>query len=157
MKVKNAMVKDVAGLQRSTTLREIIRTFEKSRLRTLPIVDEQNRPLGVIRAEDLLAIFRTHPPVVRDFLRATLMHAEREEDEMAQVDITPELGLLVVADEIMTREFVTIDEEATLNDARVEMRLHERESLLVVKDGALVGTISLFDMILAIFQEKGLS
>lgn len=156
MKVKDAMVKDVARVWRSTTLGEIVCTFEKTRLRTLPVVEEDGNPLGVIRFGDLLAIFRTHPPVIRGFLRSTLTYAAREEEDMVEVDITPELGLLVVADEIMSGEFVTIDEDADLEDARVEMRLHGREALLVVRDEALVGVITDFDMILALFREKGL-
>lgn len=155
MKVKDAMVKDVVTVTRSTTLREIVRTFEETRLPILPVLEE-DRPVGVIRLEDLLAIFRTHTPVIQGFLRSTLMRAEREEEEMVEVDITPELGLLVVADEIMSREFVAIEEEADLEDARLQMQLHGREALLVVKAGDLVGMITLFDMILALFREKGL-
>jgi CBS domain-containing protein len=61
----------------------------------------------------------------------------------------------VVVDDIMNRHYVTVEPEMHINKARSVMKLHNAPRLPVVEEGKLVGMISLFDIILAVFREKG--
>ena len=55
----------------------------------------------------------------------------------------------------MNTHFVTAEPEMDINKARSLMKLHNTARLPVVEDDKLVGMISLFDIILAIFRERG--
>jgi len=67
-----------------------------------------------------------------------------------------EMGVLCIVEDIMNTNVVTISEEATTVEARSLMKLHRLKRLPVVdKEEHLVGIISLFDILLAVFKEKG--
>ena len=83
------------------------------------------------------------------------LSAEEREEDLLLADISAEMGVLVVVDDFMDTSLVTIEEEAHINKARNLMKLHGLIRLPVVKNGKLMGIISLFDIILAIFRERG--
>jgi CBS domain-containing protein len=56
----------------------------------------------------------------------------------------------------MDSNFVTIEEDKNISEARSLMKLHNKQGLPVVRDGVLVGAITLFDIIYALFKERGI-
>ena len=50
-------------------------------------------------------------------------------------DISSEMGMLIIVDDLMDTNFVTVTEEALVEDARRLMQLHDSPRVLVVKDG----------------------
>ena len=72
-------------------------------------------------------------------------------------DVPSEMGVLCVVEDLMNTNIVTISEEVTTLEARRLMKLHRLKRIPVVdKEGHLVGIISLFDIILAVFKAKGI-
>ncbi len=157
MRVKDCMTKDVVCVKRSTTLSEILATFRRVSFHTLPVIEEKDKLIGVVTFEDLLKVFRPYAVEVTDMLKTIPFIGEVTEDEDILVaDISQDLGLLVVADDIMSTDFVTIEPQVDVSQARQLMKLHSQNRLLVTEYGRLQGIISLFDIVLAIFKEKGI-
>jgi len=72
------------------------------------------------------------------------------------MDISSEIGELCIVDDIMQTKFVSIKEDSTIQEAYRIMQLQQREQFPVVDSGnKLVGMIGVFDILLAVFREKG--
>ena len=157
--VKEVMKREVVTVREATTLKELMGIFQKYTFHTLPVVKEDNRIVGVVALEDILKIFEPVPPHVMELVRRNPLWNESEERRinLFETDLSPEMGVLCIVKDFMRTDVVTIDEEATTVQARALMKLHDIRRLPVVdKDGYLKGIISLFDIILAVFKEKGI-
>ncbi len=158
MRVKDCMTKAVVTVKRSTTLAELIEVFRKFNYHTLPVVEEEgDRLVGVVTFEDIWKVFQPYGADVTRMLKTIPFLGEvREEEDILMADISADMGKLVVVDDLMNIQFATVDENVDIIKARSLMRVHKVNRLPVVKKGRLVGILSLFDIILAIFREKGL-
>lgn len=156
MKVKDYMSREVITVKRSTTLAELIEVFRKSNFHTIPVVDDESRLLGIASFEDTLSVFKPYSSDLAQMLKTVPFLGEEERDEeILLTDISGEIGILMVVDDFMTTQIISVKEETPITQVRSLMKLHHMTKLPVVKDGHLVGIISLFDIILAIFREKG--
>lgn len=155
LKVKDSMTTDVITVRRSMTLKEIIKLFKEYNHHILPVIDNDNKLVGLITLDDILNIFQPYSSNLAQMLEANPLIDYAYETDVLSVDISPDLGTLVVADDIMSTKLPTIDPEATIMKAYTTMRLENTEKLLVVKEKKLVGILALFDIILALFREKG--
>ena len=157
MLVREVMKKDVVTVKRSTTLRELIEIFHKFTFHTLPVVERDNRVVGIVALEDILKVFQPYPSNVLDMLERIPFLDEHEERFLLDEDIPCEMGVLCVVEDLMNTDIVTISGEATTLEARRLMKLHRLKRIPVVdKERHLVGIISLFDIILAVFKVKGI-
>ncbi len=156
MQVKDYMSREVITVKRSTTLAGLIEIFRKSNFHTIPVVDDQDRLLGIASFEDTLNAFKPYSSDLAQMLKTVpFLGAEEREEELLLADISGEIGVLMVVDDFMTTQIISVKEETPIIEVRSLMKLHHITKLPVVKDGYLVGIISLFDIILAIFREKG--
>jgi CBS domain-containing protein len=157
VKVKDCMTKNVVTVKRSTTLSELIELFRKYNFHTLPVVEENNKIAGIITFEDILKVFQPYSQEIARMLEATPLVEKMEEEDILLVDISSEIGMLVIVDDLINTQFVTIPEDVSIEEARALMKVHRLPRLPVVKDGGiLTGIISLFDIILAVFKQKGI-
>lgn len=156
MKVKDCMARAVVTVKKSTTLAELIEIFHKFNYHTLPVVEEEDLLVGIVTFEDIWKVFQPYGADVSRMLRTIPFLGEiREEEDILFSDISAEMGRLVVVDDLMNTQFVTVDEEVDIVKARNLMKVHNVNRLPVVRKGRLVGILSIFDIILSIFREKG--
>ena len=157
MKVKDCMTKEVVTVKRSTNLSQLIETFQKYNFHTLPVVEKDNHLVGVVNFEDILKVFQPYNVELSTMLKTIpfLDMETREEEDFLAADISSEMGILVVVDDIMDTHVATIGPELDINQARTQMKLHNTLRLPVIEEEKLVGMISLFDIILTVFREKG--
>ncbi len=153
MRVKEVMSKEVISVKRSTTLRKLLEKFSKFHMFPLvPVIDEDNRVVGIVSFRNLIDVFKPHQP---GMLKAVPFLDEASED-IFKAELTEEIGDLVIVEDIMESKFVSINEDATLEEAYNLMKLHLKEQFPVVDvAGRLVGMIGIFDIIRAVFQQKG--
>lgn len=158
MKVKDVMAKEVVTLKPSTTLSEILKLFKQHNFHTLPVVDDRGVLKGVINFEDVLKVFQPYGADVSRLLKAMplLFLDDDVQEDLLLSDISEEMGVLLVADDLMSKQFVAVSENADINEVRSMMKVHNTKRLLVTRGRTLVGIISIFDIILAVFKEKGL-
>ena len=156
IQVKEIMRKKVITVKESTTLRELIEIFDKYTFHTLPVVDKENKVVGIVAFEDILKVFEPHPSYIMDMLRRTPLWEEYGIKDFLEIDIPPEIGILCVAEDLMNTNVITTTEEATIIEVCSLMKLNRLRRIPVVdKERRLVGIVSLFDIILTVFKEKG--
>jgi len=154
MKVKDFLFKDVETVKPQTTLKEILRIFKKFHSPPiLPVVDEDNNILGVIRIESILKIFVNIPEHLKSLIKYP---GDHEQDEILNIEVPPDAGELFIAEDIMDLNYLWIDEDADIEEARRIMKLNRINILPVLKEGKLKGLISEFDILLGVLKEKGL-
>ena len=126
-----------------TPLDEVARLLLSSTFTGLPVVDDENRPIGVISQGDL--IYKAGMP-----MRLGLL-AESDQEK-----VSPVLEALAArqAKEVMTQPAVTIEQDKLVTDA-VDLMLKKKVKRLPVVDaeGRLVGILSRVDVFHTILRE----
>ena len=153
MKVSKVMNQKIIAVNRSTTLAELIELFRHFHSFPLvPVVDEHNTLIGVVSFQRLIEAFRASG---QDILK-TVAFVDEHHLNIFDMDITSEVGELCIVDDIMQTKFVTIRQDSSIKEAYRLMQVHQNEQLPVVdSENKLVGMIGAFDILLAIFRDKG--
>lgn len=154
MQVKEMMSKEVITVKRSMKLRELLDIFKNFHIFPLvPVVEENGRLAGIVSFRSLIDAFQSYRP---DVLKL-VPFLDEEEQNIFKIDISEDMGDLVVVEDIMEHEYITIQEDVSLEDAYNLMKLHLKEELPVVdRAGRLTGRIGIFDIIKAVFNQKGI-
>jgi len=156
MQVKQVMQTKVLAVKRGTTLAQLLemfRTFHS--FPVVPVVDNDNILLGIVHIRSFFEIFQPHNQNL--LMRNPLSMVSREPTNIFEIDIEEGMGFLVLAADIMDKKIVKISQDAGLKEAYELMQLHHREAIPVIDDQKkLTGIISVFDILMAIFREKGI-
>ncbi|MFH0913442.1 MAG: CBS domain-containing protein [Candidatus Omnitrophota bacterium] len=154
MQVKEIMSQEVITVKRSTSLKQLLKIFTKFHMFPLvPVVEENDRLVGIVSFRNLINVFS---PRQSQILKAVPFLDEQEED-IFKVELTEDIGNLVVVEDIMETKFISIPDNAPLEKAYNLMKLHLKEEFPVVNSsGKLVGMIGIFDIIRQVFREKGI-
>jgi CBS domain-containing protein len=138
--VQDVMTPEPAAVRDNAPVREAIALLVGTHFRSLPVVDDDGRLVGILSNSDL---------VERAGLGARL-----ELIEAMSIDRREELIAAVASDltaaAVMTREPVDIDSRQTLADATRLMSARQLKRLPVVTDSRLVGVISRGDVLRAV-------
>ena len=156
MQVKDIMQTNIISIKKGTTLAQLLEKFsEFHSFPVVPVVDNAGVLVGIVHIQSFFEIFQ---PQHQDLLmRNPLSMISREPANIFDIDIEEGMGLLVIAADIMDKRVVKINQEKDPKEAYELMHLHNRWSIPVVdKDDKLVGIVSVFDVIMKIFKEKGL-
>lgn len=137
-RVADVMTKDVVAVRASASFKEIAARLREQRVSALPVLDADNRVIGVVSEADLLAK-EASPGPPPGLVRLAWMLKERSK------------ATGVTAAEVMTKPAVTIREDATVGDAARLMQSRRVKHLPVVDDGRLRGIISRAD-VLSVFE-----
>ncbi len=144
VKVRDVMTANPKTVTPSTPLDEVIRLLLSSIFTGLPVVDQANRPVGVISQGNL--IYRAGMP-----LRLCLL---AESDQNRLEEFLSSISSKTAA-EIMTSPAVCIEEDRQLTEA-VNLMLQKGLKRLPVVDagGKLVGILSRMDLFRTIMKES---
>jgi CBS domain-containing protein len=157
MLVKEVMSKKFITVKPSLNLIELIKLFQNYHFHRLPVIDEDNNILGTVSIESIMEIFKPHSKRLTRMLRASpSLKVEEEEMDILDAEITPEWIKTTSVSDLMESNVISIEEDKTISEARTLMKLHNKQGLPVVRNGTLVGVITLFDIISALFREKGI-
>ena len=153
MKVSEVMNQKIIAVHRRTSLAELIELFRHFHSFPLvPVVDEQNSLIGVVSFQRIIEAFRTSS---HDILK-TVPFVDEPHLDIFDMDITPEIGELCIVDDLMQTQFVTINQDSSIQEAYRLMQVHKAEQIPVIdSEKKLVGMIGTFDILLALFREKG--
>jgi len=117
-----------------------------------PVVDDEENLLGMVNYNDILNIFRPFSRSVSEIVKR-MPFVDSMDDEDLNLELSPEMGILILVDDIINRKFISVKENTTVKEARRLMRLHKLEFLPVVADKRLVGVISTLDILVYVFRE----
>ena len=144
IKVKDLMTVSPSKVSPSTSLSEVAGLLLTSIFNAVPVVDGENRAIGIITQEDL--IYRAKMPMRLGLLA---------ESDQERVDTVLDSLQSRKAEEIMTRPVVFVKEDEFATEA-VELMIEKKLKRLPVlsKRGKLVGMLSRVDIFSAIMKES---
>lgn len=148
MQAHDVMIAPVVTVGANATVREVARILLERRISAVPVVDADNKILGIVTEGDLM--HRTESGTERHYawwLRLLTGDAQMATDYVKSHAIKVE--------DIMTREVVTATPETPLSD--IAMLLEERQIKrvpIVNKQGQLVGIVSRANLLQAIASAR---
>lgn len=146
MNVTTCMKRHVVSVHADATVREAARIMVKKHIGLLPIVDKEDKPVGVIGMRDLLTM--ELPDFVSFVADVDFVH-----DFGAVEDTRPSARTLDRTVKSLMKPAITVDEECGLLRAYALMLQHNLHDMPVVsKDGKLVGITSRVDIGAAILS-----
>lgn len=146
MVISQYMKRDVVSIHETETVREAAAIFVKKHIGLLPVVDNDNRPIGIVSLRDLLAL--ELPDFVSFIADVDFVH------DFGAVETTrPAAETLDKSVKSLLKPAITVEEDAGLLRAYALLRQHDLHDILVVsKDGKLVGIASRVDIGTAILS-----
>jgi len=146
MNVTVCMKRDVVSVHAKTTIRETMQIFIKKHIGSLPVVDDDDRPIGVIGLRDLLKL---EMPAFVDFVAdVDFVH-----DFGAVEDLRPSAATLKKTVKSIMRPVLTVDEDCGLLRAySLMLQQHLHDIPVISKDGKLAGIASRVDIGVAILK-----
>lgn len=146
MKIADCMKRNVVSIPAKATVREAAAVFVKRHVGLLPVVDQDNKPVGVVGLRDLLSL--ELPDFVNFIADVDYVH------DFGAVETTrPSAAALNKSIKSLMEPAITVDEQAGLLRAYSLMLQHNLHDILVVSpDGQLVGIASRVDVGIAILR-----
>ena len=143
-RVRDLMTPAPQRVNLDTSLAEVARLLLSSTFTGLPVVDQENRPVGVISQGDL--IYKAGMPM----RLGLLAESDREKVSAMLSALEPRQ-----AKEVMTQPAVTIEQDKLVTEA-VNLMLTKQVKRLPVVDaaGSLVGILSRVDVFRSIMRES---
>ena len=146
MDIARYMKRNVISIQASATIREAAAIFVKHHIGLLPVVDEDNRPVGIVSLRDLLSL--ELPDFVNFIADLDFVH------DFGAVETTrPSADVLDQPVDSLTKPAVPVMENEGLLRAYALMLQHDLHDIPVVsREGKLVGIASRVDLGTAILS-----
>lgn len=145
---KSVMTKDVVTASPETTVVEVARRMLAHRISALPVVDGQNRPLGMISEGDVMRHFSAGFQSKRaEWLRRLA------EGEAMSGEFLAAVGLdQGKASGLMHSPPITAAEDASLAELGDLMIREKIKHVLILRDGVLTGIVSRADVVRAVVE-----
>jgi CBS domain-containing protein len=109
MKVRDHMTRDVITARRTANIAEIAELLKRNRITGVPIVDEENRLVGVVTHEELMKVFIPHYLSMFDELGFVDDLGAIEAQTMAEIEPS-----LFLADDVMVADPITVRPETSI-------------------------------------------
>lgn len=149
MTVTTCMKKHVVSIPKTATIREAAAIIVSKHIGLLPVVDKNNKPVGVIGIRDLLTL--ELPDFVSFVADVDFVH------DFGAVETTrPSARTLGKSVKTLMKPAISVDEDCGLLRAYALMLQHNLHDMLVVsKDGKLIGVASRVDVGVAVLSAWG--
>lgn len=138
--VRDVMTRPVRSVRPETPLKEVARLLVEHRISGLPVVDENDRVVGVVSEADLLVKEQGPDAVPHSILDR--IFGEAEETRLLRMKAEAR-----TAGDAMTTPAITIDASRTVHQAATVMIERRVNRLPVVEDGQLVGIVTRADLV----------
>ncbi len=142
LKAEDIMTKDVIAVKPETTVEELARLLIEHKISGAPVVDDENRIVGVVTENDLIKKnARLHiPTIIRLFDAYFLLDSKKVEDEIKKMVAT-------TVNEICNKKIVSLTEETSLEEIATIMSEKNIHLLPVLRDGRVVGIVGKADVV----------
>jgi CBS domain-containing protein len=145
---KAVMSKDVITVSPETTVVETARLMLARGISAVPVVDADNRPIGVVSEGDLMRHFGVEFQNKRaKWLRLLAEGETYSPDYLASISLEQHRVRT-----IMRAPIISASEEASLAELADLMLKHGIKRVLIVREGVLVGVVSRADVLRAVIE-----
>jgi CBS domain-containing protein len=142
------MTRSVLSVGPDTPLLEVYRLFVNEQIHGAPVMDEEERLIGVISSSDLLRAIedeRDTAVASSDYLR-DLLEFSGPDWGRGLTDFQDRLAQLTVAD-VMTAAVLSVQSDTPISEVARLLRQHGVHRAWVEEKGRLCGVISTFDLL----------
>jgi CBS domain-containing protein len=143
MRARDIMSKQVVSVRADATIAEAVAILLQQRISAVPVLDPEDRLVGILSEGDLLRRSELGTEKKRARWLQILLSPGRLAEEYARAH-----GRRV--EEVMTREVVTVDEDAPAVDIVDTMSRHRIKRVPVLHAGRMIGIVSRADLIRAL-------
>lgn len=140
MQARDLMSTTVVTVSPETRVREIARLLLTRHISGVPVVDADNRVVGIVSEGDLMRRAETGTERRRSWWLSPFMDA----DELAREYVRSHGRR---AADVMTRDVVTVTEDAPAGEIATVLERHRIKRVPVVRDERLVGIVSRADLL----------
>jgi len=154
LNARDIMQTSVITVTPETPLIDVHRLFTEDEITGAPVVDDQDRLVGVISTVDLIrAVGTEHESVAAEptYFRDQLPYGTPDWGTWPE-NFQDRLGEIRVED-AMTEGAITVAPDAPVSEVARTMRERRIHRVLVVEGSALVGVITAFDLV-ALLEKK---
>ncbi len=149
--VRDIMTRDIVKVRPDTSVSDIALLMSQHRISGVPVVDEQDRVLGVVTELDMV-VRNTRFKLPAFF---TLLNATIYLETPAHIKERMHHMLGLTAGEIMSEKAMTVTTDASLEDLAELMVGRQANPIPVVENGRLAGIVSRSDIVR--WMAKGIS
>jgi CBS domain-containing protein len=151
MRATDVMTTNVITVEPGTSVQEIARLLSERSISGVPVVDAENRLVGIVSEGDLLHRVETgterRPDRSTGRRRSWWLDTISSDAELAR-DYVKSHGR--TANDVMTREVIAVDETTDLADIANLLETKRIKRVPVVRDGKLVGIVSRANLVRAL-------
>ena len=148
MRAMDVMVHDVVTVRPETDFAEAVKLLSEHDVSALPVVDAENRLVGILSEADLIHRFEIGTEKTRPWWMEAVTGAGVLAEEFAKSH-GEKVG------EIMTPEVVSVTEETPLAEVAALLERKRIKRVPVTRDGKLVGIISRSNLVQALASVVG--
>jgi CBS domain-containing protein len=134
MQAKDVMTQHVVSVAEDAPVHEVVGLLLKNRISAVPVVDGAGRVVGIVSEGDLLRPEDASRAAARSSWWLMALSAGQSTDYEKAHGRT--------AGAIMTRNVITVNEDAPLNEIATLLERHHIKRVPVLKDGRLTGIVS---------------
>jgi CBS domain-containing protein len=149
MKTREIMTREVVCIHADTTVNEIARLLSEHRIGSLPVVDEDDRVIGIVSESDLFLKEKGMP--FSAVKVPTLFQRWVDPDRLTEIY---EGTHHHTAADVMTTEVVCVDVDDTVGHAAWLMAQRNIKRIPVLENGKLAGIITRADIIRLLARDK---
>jgi CBS-domain-containing membrane protein len=135
MQAADVMTTNVISVGAEAAVREIVDLLLKNRISAVPVIDDERRVLGIVSEGDLMRRVEDHPTRRHSWWLGMMAGDDAQARDFIKLHGR-------TAREIMTRNVVTVEEDAGLGDIASLLEEKHIKRVPVVRDGKLVGIVS---------------
>lgn len=143
MKIKDFMIKDVISVMKDTTVKELLQILVEKKIGGVPVIDANNKLLGVISDGDVIRYLKPKGRTVYDMFALVLVS---EKEELAY-----KLGYSIshsVEGIMRKKNIYTVHPDDNIEKAlTIFSKYHFKKIPVVNKDSKVVGVVSRGDLI----------
>jgi len=145
---KSVMTTDLVTVSPETSVAETARRMLIRRVSAVPVVDPDNRPLGLVSEGDVMRHFSAQFQSKRaQWLRMLAEGGTLAPEFLAEIRLNQKR-----AREIMHTAIISANEEDSLAELADLMLEHGIKRVLILRDGVLVGIVSRADVVRAVVE-----
>ena len=142
LKVKDFMISDVISIKPDATIKELLKLLTKHHIGGVPVVDNQNKLIGIVNDGDIIRYLAPKEESVRDFIYDIFIEEGETEQEILKDKIN------TTVDKLMPKKQIyTLKEDDTFENAIQILSQHHFKKIPVLDlDGKVMGIISRGDV-----------
>jgi PTS system nitrogen regulatory IIA component len=145
VRARDLMTRKYATLQESDTLHKVIDTFAMEKVKTIPVLDNEDDLRGVVSLEDILRFSLPEHLLWMNDLSS--IYRFQPFADMLKSDNETKLA------DFMSEDMITVDIDIPAVQLAKLFIMHKVDQILVMDNGKLAGLVNMKDFVLKLFWE----